>query len=194
MPRKSGDQIVAEAFRTPEKPRNPPTHLRADAKAMWREITRDRPSGWFRPGSYELLASYCCFSVEPPAKVVIADQLAQILRVKPRRQRRRANEIAKHHRQLAPFGLDGSRCIRGCRRHRGAECGDGIVQPTAIADQSDAGVFQILHGQARQYVNLDPVLPKNLIVPFEPQALQPSRYVHAVIPDSEERQAPHGRG
>ena len=38
--------------------------------------------------------------------VVGADQLAQILRVKTRRQRRRADEVAEHHRQLPAFGVD----------------------------------------------------------------------------------------
>ncbi len=43
---------------------------------------------------------------------------------------------------------------------------------------------------ARQYVSLDPVLAKNLLVPIEPQPLKPRRYVHAVILGSEERQPP----
>ena len=38
--------------------------------------------------------------------VVVPDQLAQILRVKPRRQRRRADQVAEHHRQLSAFGVD----------------------------------------------------------------------------------------
>ena len=38
--------------------------------------------------------------------VVGADQLAQILRVKPRRERGRADQIAEHHRQLPAFGVD----------------------------------------------------------------------------------------
>ena len=38
--------------------------------------------------------------------VVGADQLAQILRVKSRRERGRTDEIAEHHRQLPAFGVD----------------------------------------------------------------------------------------
>ena len=38
--------------------------------------------------------------------VVVADQLAQILRVKTRRERGRADEVAEHHRQLPAFGVD----------------------------------------------------------------------------------------
>jgi hypothetical protein len=39
------------------------------------------------------------------AAVVGADDRAQILRVEPGRQRRRADEIAEHHRELPPLGL-----------------------------------------------------------------------------------------
>ena len=41
--------------------------------------------------------------------VVVADQLAQILRVMTGRERGRADEIAKHHRQLSAFGIDNGR-------------------------------------------------------------------------------------
>ena len=63
--------------------------------------------------------------------VIGADQFPQILWIKPCRECRRADEIGKHHRQLAPFGVGGSRCIRGRGRHcgaerRDAERGDGI--------------------------------------------------------------------
>ena len=37
--------------------------------------------------------------------VVVPDQLPQILGVVARRQRRRADQITEHHRQLAPLGL-----------------------------------------------------------------------------------------
>ena len=47
--------------------------------------------------------------------VVGADQLAQILRVKTRRERGRADEIAEHHRQLAALGVN-------CRRGGGSRC------------------------------------------------------------------------
>ena len=42
--------------------------------------------------------------------VILPDQLAQILRVEPRRQRRRADQVAEHHRQLPALGID---CRRG---------------------------------------------------------------------------------
>ena len=47
--------------------------------------------------------------------VVVADQLAQILRVMTGRERGRADEIAEHHRQLPAFGVD---CGDGSERRR----------------------------------------------------------------------------
>jgi hypothetical protein len=43
------------------------------------------------------------------AAVIRADDLAQILGIEPRRECRRADQIAEHHRQLPALGLD-------CRR------------------------------------------------------------------------------
>ena len=40
------------------------------------------------------------------AAVVGADDLAQILGIEARRQRRRTDQIAEHHRQLPPLGVD----------------------------------------------------------------------------------------
>jgi hypothetical protein len=45
-----------------------------------------------------------------------ADDLAQILGIEARRQRRRTNQVAKHHRQLASLGL-GCGVRRGRCRH-----------------------------------------------------------------------------
>jgi len=39
------------------------------------------------------------------AAMVGADDLAQVLGIKARRQRRRADQITEHHRQLPPLGL-----------------------------------------------------------------------------------------
>jgi hypothetical protein len=126
------------------------------------------------------------------AAMVGADDLAQILRIEACRQRCRTDQITEHHRQLPPLGL-GRGCAAG-GRHRPADAlaglglwfldmfvakrGDRIEQPPAIPDQSDAQVLQILHGEARQYVSLDPVLAKSLVVPLEPEGPQPFGHVH----------------
>src|SRR6185436_2092091 len=38
-------------------------------------------------------------------EVIGADHIAQVLRIKPRRQQRRADQITEHHRELASLGL-----------------------------------------------------------------------------------------
>ena len=50
------------------------------------------------------------------AAMVGADDLAQILGIEARGQRCRADQVAEHHRQLAPLGL-GCRVRRGSSRH-----------------------------------------------------------------------------
>jgi hypothetical protein len=53
------------------------------------------------------------------AAVIGADHLAQFFRVEPRRKRRRADQVAEHHGQLAAFGLGGGRSIGDRRPQRG---------------------------------------------------------------------------
>ena len=59
------------------------------------------------------------------ALVVVGDDLAQIFRIEARRERRRADKIAEHHRDLSPFSRCGSswrsrlRCGHCDRRRRG---------------------------------------------------------------------------
>jgi hypothetical protein len=82
-----------------------------------------------------------------------AVQPAQILWIEPRRKRRRAHQVAKHHRHLAAFGRRQGRHIAGRRRPdtgglRAAECRYGGEQPPAMPDQADAEFLQILARQA----------------------------------------------
>jgi len=89
--------------------------------------------------------------------VVVADQLAQILRVMTGRECRRADQVAEHHRQLPAFGVGGRRYIARCRRHRGGghrggfgctlgQCGDSIQQATAMPDRRNPEFAQIVGG------------------------------------------------
>jgi hypothetical protein len=50
--------------------------------------------------------------------IVVADLLAQILGVEPRRQRSRADKIAEHDRQLPPFGVGLNRRRYGSQHRR----------------------------------------------------------------------------
>ena len=55
------------------------------------------------------------------AAVIGADHLAQVLGIEPRRQRRRADQVAEHHGELAPLGLRRPRGwgLGSCRRGNG---------------------------------------------------------------------------
>ena len=126
--------------------------------------------------------------------VIGADQLAQILRVEPGRQRGRADQIAEHHRQLPALGIGRCRVHRGvppspwwqvprrrARRWRRAACGDG--RPRSRRDPD-----QVVGRQLRQHFGIDHRCrgtPAHIA--SRPKPLQPRRYVHAVILGSEER-------
>ncbi len=68
-----------------------------------------------------------------------ADLLAQFLGVEPRRQRRRADEIAEHHRQLPPLGgvlrLRAGRCGGRRRCLGGGQTGDGFEETLAVPER-----------------------------------------------------------
>ena len=127
------------------------------------------------------------------AAVIGADHLAQLFGIEPRRQRRRADEVAEHHRQLPPFGLrlgrrTGSlRRLFVSRRGRGAlaQRRDRFEEPAAIADHGDADLLEILPGQLGEYLGVDAVVAKRRLVLLEPQAPQPRRDLHAALPDVE---------
>ena len=108
--------------------------------------------------------------------VIGADHRAQILGVEPRRQRRRADQIAEHHGQLAAFGLRlGPGCrrdrdiagvaLRGRRRHR--------VQQLLAVPQREAKFLELLVGKVRQSIAIDVVCGKDGGVLTEPQRFQP---------------------
>jgi hypothetical protein len=59
------------------KRREPPRHLSAPAKRLWREIIEDRPVDFFRAGSYELLEQYVEMTVEQRAAIKALRQAAQ---------------------------------------------------------------------------------------------------------------------
>lgn len=59
MPRKSADALSGEAWRRAAMPAAPPAHMSAAGKRLWVEIIQDRSESHFRPGSHELLATFC---------------------------------------------------------------------------------------------------------------------------------------
>jgi hypothetical protein len=111
--------------------------------------------------------------------VIGGDDLAQILGVETRSERCRADEIAKHHRQLPPLGVALRRERHGRfgwrpwyvgRGRGGAQSGDGIEQATAVADRGDAQLAQILGGQPPQDRIVDVIVAESRSVLFEPQS------------------------
>jgi hypothetical protein len=114
--------------------------------------------------------------------MIRSDDLAQILRIEPRRKRGRVDEVAEHHRELPPLGIaprfeSYGRFDRRSRRIRcecgSAQCGDSIEQPATVADGSDAQLAQIIGGQPRQDRSVDVIVVKSRGVLFESQPAQP---------------------
>jgi hypothetical protein len=128
------------------------------------------------------------------AAVIGADDRAQILRVEPRRQRGRPDQVAEHHRQLPPLGLGRRRC--GWRRHLGRLFGEGRRQ-SAFAQRCDrlqqlqarterqAEPLQMGLGQLRQHLGVDLVLTERRLIPLQPQIAKPRRDIHAALPVAE---------
>ena len=93
------------------------------------------------------------------AAVIAADHRPQILRVEPRRQRRRADQIAEQHRQLPPLGL-GLMLTgrwRRCGLLGGAQPRNGAEQPFAVPHR-DAELLEVGVGQLGQDLTVDLVL------------------------------------
>ena len=80
--------------------------------AEWRKLLNsipDRRSAILRDRALIVTLTYSF--VEAPDDIgggamIRGDDLPQIFRVESRRERRRADEIAEHHRQLPAFGVD----------------------------------------------------------------------------------------
>jgi hypothetical protein len=74
--------------------------------------------------------------------VIGGDNLAEILRIEPRRERRRADQIAEHHRQLPAFGVGlwcmAECCCYGGGGHCGTERSNRGEQFSAVADRGYA--------------------------------------------------------
>ena len=110
--------------------------------------------------------------------MVGADHSAQIPRVEPSRQRRRADQVAEYHRELSSFGI-GRRRGDGDQRHRcrgrrgGAERNDGIQQLAPIADRRNADLPKILGGQLSQHLGTDFVVAEGGHIALKAQTLEP---------------------
>jgi phage terminase small subunit len=59
MPRISSEARATLPLQPAHEPPKAPAHLSAAAKRLWDEVVLDRPQDHFRPGSMQLLASFC---------------------------------------------------------------------------------------------------------------------------------------
>jgi hypothetical protein len=110
-----------------------------------------------------------------------ADLLAQFLRVEARRQWRRADEIAEHHRQLPPLG--------GVVRRRTGRCGqagDGSEKTLAVPERHPK-LLEIGVGQLRQDIGVDFTRAKQRLVLSEAETSQPTPDIHGRTPRGLER-------
>jgi hypothetical protein len=122
------------------------------------------------------------------AAVIGANHRAQVFRVEPSRQRRRADQITEHHRQLPPLGLAGPdarillwlyqlsrRDRRAGAREVRSQRGDRGQQLAPMTHEIDAQILQVISRQLAQDLGIDGVIVKCRGVLFEPQPSQPIR-------------------
>jgi hypothetical protein len=114
-----------------------------------------------------------------------ADLLAQFLGVKPHRQRRRADEIAEHHRQLPPLGgvlrLRTGRCGGRRRCLGGGQTGDGSEETLAVPERHTE-LLEVDLGQLRQDVGVDFTRAKERLVLSEAEISEPTPDIHGRTP------------
>jgi hypothetical protein len=115
------------------------------------------------------------------APVIGADHLAQLFGIEPRRQRRRADQVAEHQRQLSAFRRRARRGLR-CRSRPRAQAGNGLQDLAAMTDRGDAEFLQIVGGQARQQFGSDVVLLEGDRVLLEAKRPQPPCDIHCRLP------------
>ena len=118
------------------------------------------------------------------AAMVGADDLAQILGIEARGQRRRTNQVAEHHGQLAPLGLGGA-LDRGLRSPSRRCCGGQIIdraQHALAMPEQYAEFLEVRLGQIGQGFEVDRIVAKDWRVLLQTQAMQPSADIQGLPP------------
>src|SRR5277367_4125112 len=122
------------------------------------------------------------------AAMIGGDDRPHVLGIEQRRQRRRADEVAKHNRELAALGGIGSRALGNMIRRRSGlrDCGglwageflDRRQYRATMPDGGDAKLFEVFARQLRQYLSVDFIVAKSGLVLLQAEAAQPIRDVH----------------
>ena len=110
------------------------------------------------------------------AAVVGADDLAQILEIEARGQRRRTHQIAKYHPQLPPLGGILRRHTGRCRWRRqclGGQTGDGSEETLAVPERHTKRL-EIDVGQLRQDIGVDLARAKERLILAEAETFEPT--------------------
>ena len=116
------------------------------------------------------------------------DEAAPVLRVEPRRERRRTDEVAEHDRDRAALGQSRSRgcrarrvgrdrfgCCRG--RRRPCEARDRLEQSFAVAERQSE-LREIALSEIGEHVRVDRVVAKGGLVAAEAETAKPPADVH----------------
>ena len=111
-------------------------------------------------------------------RLVRSQEFLQIFRIKAGGESRRAHEVAKHHRELSPFGVIAEPWAGLVCRRRRRELANGVEDFPPMADSQDSDLLEIVGGQAEQDVEVDPVVAKCLLVGLQAEAAQPLPDVH----------------
>ena len=120
------------------------------------------------------------------ATMIFGDDLAQILRIEPRCQLSRTDQIAEHDRKEAAFGSRDVGRLRGNRSLLAGIAGEGDLgrrafleglygreQFAPVPDRGNAEGDKVIRGQLGQDVTVDVIVAECLRVLFESQPLEP---------------------
>ena len=124
------------------------------------------------------------------ARLIGRNDLAQVLGVETRGERRRTDKVRKHHGDLAALGGVLGRFV-GCQRsvayrrwcaRFSAQGGYSVQQLTPMSDKSDAKILQIFRRQTRQDRVVDLIFAEGRLIFFEAEFPQPISDVHGGAP------------